>query len=95
MMAVVKHNEELTKSIIEHFNKKVEEPETHGRIKVYRPNRRSNSENDEIPIVKFGNDIVRYGNLLKTVIMSDITKGPELVEENNTTVIKETNKTTQ
>lgn len=87
IMAVVQHSEDLSKSIIKNYNEKIEEPETHGRIKIYRSNNHSNNQNENIPIVKFGKDIVRYGSLVNPVLLSDITKDlePDTVVEGNKT----------
>ncbi|XP_038207479.1 uncharacterized protein LOC119829149 [Zerene cesonia] len=63
------NNGVLIKTLIENLSHKMEEPKMPEKIEVHRQSRRSNSEDTDNPLIKFGRSIPTYGVLFKDMIM--------------------------
>lgn len=79
LLEIIENSEQMLKKIVEFFSRKLEQPQMPEKIEVPTLSRRSYVENDdpELPIVKFGENIRRYGSLMKNLILKEIKNEPE------------------
>lgn len=77
LVKIARRNQELTNTLIENLSSKVAEPNMPEKLEVHFQSRRSNVDETEHPIIRFGKNIPKYGNLFKDSILDETRNSAE------------------